>query len=348
MLSIIEQKICVDDRKVWARDLEREKKPATLHALISWMTVEMKSRMRATAPIRVGPPHRRHINHVRSDGDNPPRHKCWICKTSAHWPDQCPKFAALSIEDRIKSAKANQVCFSCLKRAGREHRMDNCSRSRRCTKMDNGIQCPHNHHHLLHRGNSVQISVAMAANSAEAALPILSANIGNANGLFKLGNVLLDSGSQISLIKQETAETLGLKGKDVSVTITKVGGEEETLKTKEYTMQLTSIDDNKRFTVKAIGIPTISDEITTVNTSHLPKLLGLPDAKFHSRKGHVDLLIGIDHAHMHTGDTRQVEHLLVRNSPLGWVVFGGNPTATSDVTHILHVRFVTPVDLSDF
>lgn len=178
--------------------------------------------------------------------------------------------------------------------------MDNSSRSRRCTKTENGIQCPHNHHHLLHRGNSVQISVAMAANSAEAVLPVLSVDIGNANGLFKLGNALLDSGSQISLINKETAETLGLKGKDASVTITKVGGEEETLKTKQYTIQLTSIDDNKRFTVKAIDIPTISDEITTVNTSHLPELLGLPDAKFHRRKGYVDLLIGIDHAHMHT------------------------------------------------
>ena len=50
MLSVIEQKMCTDDRKVWARDLEREKKPPTLNALMSWMTVEMKSRMRATAP----------------------------------------------------------------------------------------------------------------------------------------------------------------------------------------------------------------------------------------------------------------------------------------------------------
>jgi hypothetical protein len=33
MLSIIEQKMCADDRKVWSRDLEREKKPATLHKL---------------------------------------------------------------------------------------------------------------------------------------------------------------------------------------------------------------------------------------------------------------------------------------------------------------------------
>ena len=181
--------------------------------------------------------------------------------------------------------------------------MDNCSRSRRCKEMENGIQSPHNHHHLLHRGNSVQISVAMAANSAEAVLPILSTNIGNANGIFKRENVLLDSGSQISLIKEETAETLGLKGKDALVTITKVGGEEETLKTKQCTVQHTSIDDNKRFNVKAIGIPSISDEITTVNTSHLPELLGSPDAKIHRRKEHVDLLIGIDHVHMHTGDT---------------------------------------------
>ena len=290
--------------------------------------------------------HSSDINNKRVEGDNPPRHKCWMCKTFAHWPNQCPTFAALSIEDRIKCAKANQVCFSFLKRAGREHRMNNCSRSRRCTKMENGIQCPHNHHHQLYRGSSVQISVAMAANSAEAVLPVLSANIGNANGIFKRGNAHLDSGSQISLIKQETTETLGLKG--ASVTITKVGGEEETLKLKQCTVQLTSIDDNKRFTVEASGIPSISNEITTVNTSHLSELLGLPDAKIHRRKEHVDLLIGIDHVHMHIGDTRQVEHLLVRNSPLVWVVFGGNPTAISYVTRILHMRFATPLDLSDF
>ena len=33
MLFIIEQKMCADDRKVWARHLEKEKKPAMLHAL---------------------------------------------------------------------------------------------------------------------------------------------------------------------------------------------------------------------------------------------------------------------------------------------------------------------------
>ena len=35
MLSVIERKMCADDRKVWARELEREKKPDTLQALLS-------------------------------------------------------------------------------------------------------------------------------------------------------------------------------------------------------------------------------------------------------------------------------------------------------------------------
>ena len=344
MLSIIEQKMCADDRKVWARDLEKEKKPATLEALMNWMNVEMKSRMRATAPIRVGSSGKRPVYHFKSDSDKPVWHKCWLCKTSAHWPDQCPKLISLSVDDRIATAKANHLCFSCLKRASRGHTMDNCKRKQQCTKLENGTQCPHHHHQLLHKSNPVRISVATTASPTEAILPVLSANIGNANGLFKCENVLLDSGAQVSLIRQETAETLGLKGKDVSITITKVGGEDETMKTKEYNVHLTCIDNNKRFTVNAIGIHSISDEIPAVKTSHLPEALGVPDTRFRRGKGHVDLLIGIDHAHMHAGETRQVDHLLARKSPLGWVVFGGKPEQISDVTSILHVKYASPVD----
>lgn len=348
MLSIIERKMCADDRKVWARDLEKEKKPATLEALMNWMNVEMKSRMRATAPIRMGPPGKRPVHHFRSDNDKPVWHKCWLCRSSSHWPDQCPKFTSLSIEDRIATAKANHLCFSCLKRAGRGHTVDNCKRKQQCTKLENGTRCPQQHHQLLHKSNSVKISVATTTSPSEAILPVLSANIGSANGLFKCGNVLLDSGAQVSLIRQDTAETLGLKGRDVSITITKVGGEDETMKTKEYNVQLTCIDNNKRFTIKAIGIHSISDQIPAVKTSHLPEVLGVPNTKFRRGKGHVDLLIGIDHALMHAGETRQVDHLLARKSPLGWVVFGGKPEQISDVTNILHVKYASPVDLTDF
>ena len=351
MLSIIEQKMCADDRKIWARELEREKKTATLQELLSWMTVEMKSRMRATAPIRVTPIQRRIVHHVSAESSNrylPIRHKCWICLNSAHWPDQCPKFAQLSIDDRYRSAKENNVCFSCLKKAGKDHKASNCSRRRQCPKLDNGIQCTSFHHQLLHKTKPVQIGVATAIDENEAVLPIISANLSNSSGFFKRANVLLDSGAQISLIRQDTAAILGLQGQNVTVSITKIGGEEEIIKTKKYTVAVSSVDGNKQYSVKAIGIPVISNDIKAINTSSLSELFGLQGQKFHRGRGHVDLLIGIDHAHMHSGETKQAGHLVVRHSPLGWVIFGARPGEKHDAMHILHVKYAVPIDLTDF
>ena len=134
MLSMIEQKMCTDDRKVWARDLERGKAAPTLKALMTWMTIEVKSRMRTTAPIRTSSVQRRAVSYFGAENSNsgnssiPIRHKRWLCLHSHHWPDQCPKFAALRIDDRPKAAKENHVCYSCLKAAGRNQRAANCNR----------------------------------------------------------------------------------------------------------------------------------------------------------------------------------------------------------------------------
>ena len=64
ILSLIEQKMCIDDRKIWAREVEKEKSLASLQGLMSWMETEMKSRMRATAPLRSTGSDTRHINQL--------------------------------------------------------------------------------------------------------------------------------------------------------------------------------------------------------------------------------------------------------------------------------------------
>lgn len=132
MLSLIEQKMCTDDRKVWSRDLEKSKQPATLNHLIAWMTVEMKSRMRATAPLRTsnGSFSVHNVNKANDNGNKAFHNKCWVCKSPSHWPDQCQKFAALNADDHLKAVKDKHACFSCLKRAGRDHRISNCGRRR--------------------------------------------------------------------------------------------------------------------------------------------------------------------------------------------------------------------------
>lgn len=79
--------------------------------------------------------------------------------------------------------------------------------------------------------------------------------------------------------------------------------------------------------MKAIGIPHVIYNIVDIKTRDITGVLDLKNENIHHVKGPVDLLIGINHAHMHTGEKRQAGHLVGRNSPLGWVVFGTSPGA---------------------
>lgn len=256
----------------------------------------------------------------------------------------------MTVDEGLNVAKENHVCFSCLKRAGRDHRQANCSRRKQCSRFENGNQCTKSHHPLLCKSAAANISLASVTSERNSMLPVIAASICGLNGLYKRGNVLLDSGAQISLIKSETAENLGLKGRDVSVNIAKVGGEEETIRTKSYRVPVRGIEDTKKYSITAIGIPCISQDVKGIQLNSTIEKLGLQQDQVKRGRGQVDLLIGIDHAYMHTGQTKQVEHLVARKSPLGWVIFGSYTAQLIDdvTTTVLHVRFQEPVDLSGF
>ena len=354
MLAVIEQKLCADDRKVWSRELEKEGKSATLEALIGWLSMEMKSSMRASAPLRSssqGHSHRIHqfFGQKEESAGRKTGHKCWVCETSSHWPDQCPKFSRMTVEERQKAAKDNHVCYACLKKAGREHCLRNCSRRRQCSKVENGAQCKNYHHPLLHRMSPVNIGIAASLSQQSTMLPVITVRMAGVNGLEKTGLALIDSGAQISLIRNDTASILGLKGKDVHITITKVGGEEESIATKEYKVPVSAVVGGQNYSIQAVGIPNISEEVASVNLTALKAKLGLEKEQVRRGQGQIEMLIGIDHAHVHTGPTKQVDHLVARNTPLGWVIFGGSPGYPSANNQgILHIRYSDQVNLSDF
>ena len=161
--------------------------------------------------------------------------------------------------------------------------------------------------------------------------------------------MLIDSGAQISLIRNDTASILGLRGRDVHITITKVGGEEESIATKEYKVPVSAIVKGQSYSIRAVGIPNISEEVASVNLATLKAKLGLKREQVCRGQGPIEMLIGIDHAHVHAGPTKQADHLVARNTPLGWVIFGGSPGTTSANSQgILHIRFSDRVGLSDF
>lgn len=136
----------------------------------------------------------------------------WICKSPSHWVDQCQKFLSLSLENRIKAVKENHTCFSCLKRAGRDHQSANCSRRRQSPEKSNGSRCLYYHHPLLH--GAIQSTVAIVTsvtNNQKALLPIVQVDIVGPGSFHQRANALLDSGAQISLIRSDVAEDLKLK-----------------------------------------------------------------------------------------------------------------------------------------
>ena len=347
MLALIEQKMSSDDRKVWARDLERDKKEATLENIMTWMTTEMKSRMRATAPLRNQGKSKWNVNHLGYDEYE--RHKCWLCKTSTHWVDQCAKLQAMTPDNRMKLIKENRACFSCLKKTSKNHRAANCSRRRQCTAKVNDQQCKSYHHPMLHDcGSSNQVGVASVSNNKKVLLPVISVEILGQEAKRRKGNVLLDSGAQVSLIRHAVAKDLKLKGKDANVTITKVGGQEEEICTKLYKVPLLSLDNNSVHHITAIGIPSISDSVASVNVGQIGEKLGLERTKIFRENGPIDVLIGINHAKMHAGETREVENLIARRSPLGWVIFGAANGQQQAVNKVLHIQLSSPVDMTDF
>ena len=77
--------------------------------------------------------------------------------------------------------------------------------------------------------------------------------------------------------------------------------------------------------------------------------LGLSGERIRRKKGPIDLLIAIDHAQLHTGLTKQTDHIVAGKSPLGWVLFGNRSgVVAGETTPVLHVEYASPVDLSKF
>ena len=378
MLAMIERKMSVDDRKVWFRFQESTKEPASFQMLLSWMSGEMKTRMRASAPLRSDSRHVT-VSHMSQLKDEQPssdakfqqryqQHRCWICKADDHWIDQCKKLINKTAPERLKFIKENHACFSCLKKASRNHHMSTCRRRRQCLEEKNGVRCSYFHHPLLHTEVEIQSSGNTSSNdssgspgessggnvgvalveSNEALLPLLTVDVIGQQETVKEGNVLLDSGAQISLITDDLASELQLKGVPTNITVKKVGGEKEVLHTHKYKVPIREVNTTgKPILITAVGIPCISEDISAVKLDDLARKFKFRQQDLHRGSGAVDLLVGIDHARLHTGEIREVGGCAARKTPVGWVVFG---TMSNDAAHshtVLHVKLTGSVDLTD-
>ena len=351
MLALIERKMSPGDRRIWFRYVESEKADVTFQLLLGWMTCEMRTRLRASAPLREGRDRPSVSVSAVSEKENPKQpmnFKCWICKTSDHWVDKCKELTSKTQEERYKLMKDNNACYSCLKRAGRGHNMRTCKRRKRCNeKINDSDQCSSFHHPLLHRNVPMASENVAGISGKSGLLPVLRVRVRGPDRS-TTANCLLDSGAQISLIRQAVADDLQLKGKSISVNITKVGGDVEEVQAKLYKMRLQSLDDSKTYGLSAVSISCITNDIAEVEITGVAKIFHLDEKCFHRESGPIDILVGIDHPMMHTGETRCKGLMIARHSPLGWVVFGAAADQQNYNVTVLNIALASPVDLRDF
>ena len=122
----------------------KTRKQHPLHGFMTWMNVEMKSRMRASALLKIRNKYSvNHLKQFQEGEDQFSNHRCCLCKTSSHWVNQCRKFSSLNRVQHLQRAKRESTTPVI---AVERELVDTTGRRKQCTEKENGVQCAHFHH----------------------------------------------------------------------------------------------------------------------------------------------------------------------------------------------------------
>ncbi|KAL7291717.1 hypothetical protein TKK_0014506 [Trichogramma kaykai] len=208
--------------------------------------------------------------HHASGAQSPVRQvsKCTLC-TAAHRLGSCPEFNKLSVDQRWKYARDQNLCFNCLSKA---HKGSECPSAFKCRA------CKQLHHTKLHRQQSkpedTQSNQAhMAAVSRDD--DILCSHASTANRVTLLGTAqitavnergdrlliraLIDPGSEGSFITEKVVQALSLRKTSTPLFITGVdGGLTATAKTSVLFSIRARFPTNNLIQISAAVLPKVS------------------------------------------------------------------------------------------
>lgn len=279
---------------------------------------------------------------------------CVFCK-QAHRLHQCPQFRSLDIDKRHEVVSRHKLCINCF-RSG--HYAPNC-RSVPCNI------CKYKHNTLLHRpkrtnnfvnnNNSMQVvkpREESAVGSASASSPpppppvgpvslstIASQHVLLSTALVCIENketqkyefvrILLDCGSQITVVTDRLCQRLGLNRKKNKQPLTVSGVcnmKIDIVDSCEFVM--TSRDGVFSCSVRGMVVPEITNALPSaeidINSLNIPNGLNLADPQFY-HPGEIDLLVGADlfweilnDRKIRLGNGKPV----LQDSRVGWIVSG--------------------------
>ena len=283
--------------------------------------------------------------------DEPPpgtekTYRCWIHNSNSHDIAECRHFLSMTSEDKLKMVKENRACWSCL-RPG--HRSASCKEKHECG--ENG--CSKYHHKILHTTDAKgvgfhSLTQVPEINSDQACLLQLMKIEAKHSSV----NVMWDCGASMSFITFDKAKSMKLEGKPVELTLVKVGGESENIKSCKYDLPL--IDDSgKTVWFQVYGIKKITTEIQRVNLKKVSHLF--PDVKreeIQRPTGQIDVLIGYEYAGYHPIKVQGSGHLLLLSNQFGKCLGGSHPdlkeTTRKMIRNAVLIHHATGVRVDDF
>ena len=162
--------------------------------------------------------------------DAPPT--CACCE-GCHTVPQCPEFTALSLSERAEAVRQHGLCWSCLTGG---HVARKCPSRHRCSAAPD---CNGRHHQLLHGAPRVFppspaagaqeqdgpriVGATSSEDDSKIILQMLPLQVIGPRGQ-RTVNVMLDLGSQVTLITERLARDLGLQGPTEKLNIGTIDG----------------------------------------------------------------------------------------------------------------------------
>lgn len=272
----------------------------------------------------------REWNNEKQRRNDPPKWRCGYHSVDSRDIGKCTRFSHLEHGEKIDLLRKNRGCFSCLKQG---HLSRNCVNRKPCEIQG----CQRTHHPTIH-------SVSRAGDSLHSNTWIVNGeNIrGSERTLLMVSSVdskqgklttLWDPGANMSLITHRAAHRLGLVGKDVTLTLTKVGNSCETVCSKEYVVPLYDKSGNKR-KVRACGIEEVTANLGFANVDHTASLFpGITKEYIRRPTGKVDMLIGTDCCILLPDKVQEVEVLKLMKNQFGYCLRGKHESLGASSVH---------------
>ncbi|XP_036345840.1 uncharacterized protein LOC118755100, partial [Rhagoletis pomonella] len=255
--------------------------------------------------------------------------KCQKCG-GIHELHQCSEFLSMDVKARRAFVATKRICYNCL-RVG--HISNNCRSKFSCRN------CRKRHHSLLHEDNQqtqkLESLVDSAVNVNFHALPAINTLlptavclVSDSYGCKQSCRLLLDSGSEKTIISESTVSRLGLHRKHARIPVHGLDNSATGISRGWVSLQITSSDNNNTFTVDALIMPTIASFMPAneLNKEQYISFLSLDlaDPLFFI-PAPIDILLGNDKFFEILRGEKirgKEQNLCALSTSLGWIVGG--------------------------